>query len=233
MSKKPYIGLITAVPFEGQLLLKELKDVKKVTPFTVTGRLGKNRIVYAVSGIGIANAAHAATLLIEKFSPCLVIVFGIGGAYPQAGLKIGDIALAEKEIYADTGVEGYDAKAIGIPLLKKGRKKYFNEFPLNKGLVRKVLNLTDQGNIKSGVFLTVSESTGTLRRAKQLKKKYNAICENMEGAAVVHICTRYGVPVLELRGISNIVEDRDTDKWDKKLASENCQKVIIELLKGI
>jgi nucleoside phosphorylase len=40
---------------------------------------------------------HAATLH-RKFSPSAVINFGIGGAYPS-GAEIGDIAIADKEIY--------------------------------------------------------------------------------------------------------------------------------------
>jgi hypothetical protein len=50
-------------------------------------------------------------------------------------LKAGDIAIALKEIYGDDGVvtsRGWEGiKEIGIPLVQKGNKKYFNEFPLN------------------------------------------------------------------------------------------------------
>ncbi|MBI4710197.1 MAG: hypothetical protein HY759_03720 [Nitrospirae bacterium] len=84
--------------------------------------------------------------------------------------------------------------------------------------------------IKSGAFVTVSTSTGTNKRAKELEKRFNAICENMEGAAVAHVCAMYGIPMLEVRGISNIVEDRDRDKWDIKTASENCQKFILNFI---
>jgi len=40
----------------------------------------------------------------------------------------------------------------------------------------------------------------------------------MEGAAVAHICSMYGIPVIEIRGISNIIEDRDMKKWNIPLA---------------
>lgn len=235
MPEKQYIGLISAVQFEARLLLKELTDIRKSSPSITTGRIGNNRIVHITSNIGIANAAHAVTILLERFSPRFVLLFGIGGAYPSCGLEVGDIALAEKEIYADTGVlmkDGFHSmEAIEIPMLKRGRKKYFNEFPLDKTLIRRVIGTSGTGstavNIKSGVFLTVSQSTGTRKRAEELGRKYNAVCENMEGAAVAHICARYGVPVLELRGISNIAGDRDMSRWNKKSAAENCQKAVI------
>ncbi|MCG2813516.1 MAG: hypothetical protein L6245_02435, partial [Thermodesulfovibrionales bacterium] len=83
---------------------------------------------------------------------------------------------------------------------------------------------------KSGTFVTVSTATGTGRRAREIEKRFDAICENMEGAAVAHVCAMYGIPMLEIRGISNIVEDRDRSKWDVKTAAENCQKTVLTFL---
>ncbi|TAL24589.1 MAG: futalosine hydrolase [Nitrospirae bacterium] len=232
------IGLISATKIEGGIVnLKESKS-----GYFYTGKLGKNNIVHVFSGIGKTNASHAATLLIEKFSPSFIINFGIGGAYPSSGLKTGDIAIATKEIYGDEGLllkDGFHtADVIGIPFLKKGRKKYFNEFPLDKKLAGKAIKcfrltpdpLPLTSKIKSGAFVTVSAATGTNKRAEELEKRFNAICENMEGAAVAHVCAMYGIPMLEIRGISNIVENRDKKKWDIKTAAENCRRALVEFL---
>jgi futalosine hydrolase len=53
----------------------------------------------------------------------------------------------------------------------------------------------------------------------------------MEGAAIAHLCCLYRIPCVEMRGISNIVENRDTKKWDIRRASENCQLAVTEFLK--
>ncbi|MBI3378020.1 MAG: futalosine hydrolase [Nitrospirae bacterium] len=239
------IGLISATEKESRAVLKTLRRIrgKSLALPVYQGKIGKTNIIHIISGIGKANAAHAATLLIEKFSPSAVINFGIGGAYPSANLRTGDIAIADKEIYGDEGLwlkDGFHkADAIGIPLLKKGRKKYFNEFPLQNGIVKKafesakLLTFNSQlsTNIETDAFVTVSTVTGTGRRAREIEKRFNAICENMEGAAVAHVCAMYGIPMLEIRGISNIVEDRDRSKWDIKTAAENCQKIILALIK--
>lgn len=233
------IGLISSIPEEGKKIVREIKkpDVF-VSPHRriIRGQIYNKDVTYMTSGIGKTNAAHATTILIEKFSPELVILFGVGGAYPSAGLEVGDIAIAGKEIYGDEGVltkKGFqDAELIGIPLLKKGRRKYFNEFPLDKNLIKHVTRYSSLVT-KSGTFITVSTCTGTRKRALELRKRYGAICENMEGAAVAHICAIYGVPMLEIRGISNIVEGRDKNKWDIRLAAENCQKAVMEMFKEI
>lgn len=249
LSLNKLIGLISATEKESRAILKTLRKVKdkRLELPVYQGKIGKTNIIHIISGIGKANAAHAATLLIEKFSPSAVINFGIGGAYPSSGLRAGDIAIADKEIYGDEGLclkDGFHkADEIGIPLLKKGRKKYFNEFPLQNGIVKKafesakLLTFNSQlsTNVRTGTFVTVSTVTGTGRRARELEKRFSAsggaICENMEGAAVVHVCAMYGIPMLEIRGISNIVEDRDKSKWDIKKAAENCQKIILALIK--
>jgi len=238
-------GLVSATEKESRAILKTLRRIKdKSLALPVyQGKIGKTNIIHIISGIGKTNAAHAATLLIEKFSPSAVINFGIGGAYPSANLRAGDIAIADREIYGDEGLwlrDGFHkADAIGTPLLKKGRKKYFNEFPLDKNLMQKAVKFSGLvtrhsplvTEVKSGAFVTVSTATGTGRRAREIEKRFNAICENMEGAAVAHICAIYNIPMLEIRGISNIVEDRNRDLWDIETAAENCQKIILALIK--
>jgi len=241
-------GLISATEKESRVILKTLRRIhdKSLAPPVYQGKIGKMNIVHVISGVGKTNASHAATLLIEKFSPFFVINFGIGGAYPSANLRAGDIAIADKEIYGDEGLllkDGFhETNNIGIPLLKKGRKKYFNEFPLDKSLVKKAMKVIPphlplvkggRGDyrIETGAFVTVSAATGTDKRAKELEKRFNAICENMEGAAAAHVCAMYGIPMLEIRGISNIVEDRNRGKWDIKRAAENCQRAVLAFLR--
>jgi len=240
------IALISSVPEEGKLLIGRLKKKSVMAGKPLYGgRIQGKEVVYMISGMGKTNAAHAATFLIEKFSPETLILFGIGGAYPSSGLGVGDIAVAEKEVYGDEGVMNGDGfqgtQLIGIPLLKLGRRKYFNEFPLDKGLAGKALGYLayvaqpSAGSIAAGLgrFVTVSTCTGTRKRAMELQKRFGAVCENMEGAAAAHICTLYGTPMVEIRGISNIAGDRDRSKWDIRLAAENCQRVVLELLKSL
>ncbi|MDI6743850.1 MAG: futalosine hydrolase [Thermodesulfovibrionales bacterium] len=238
------IGMISATQREARLILKNLKKTSSGNFYK--GKIGWNNVIHVISGIGKTNASHAATFLIEKFSPLFIINFGIGGAYPSSGLRPGDIAIADREIYGDEGLwlkDGFHkTDVMGIPLLKKSRKKYFNEFPLDKNLVKKAMKVIppnpplikggwgDYG-IRTGAFITVSTATGTHRRARQLEKRFSAICENMEGAAIAHVCAMYGIPMVEIRGISNIVEDRDKSKWDIRTAAENCQKIILTLVK--
>lgn len=239
--EKEYIGIIASVFPEGTMFSSMFKPVGKTLPghpLFYSGTVTGNQVIFGISGIGKTNAAHAATILIEKFSPACIVNFGIGGAYPSSGLRVGDIAVAEKEVYADEGVllkDGLHSFEItGIPLLKVRGRKYFNEFPADKRLSKMALKAANAiAHCKSGVFLTVSACTGTRKRAGELAAKFGPLCENMEGAAIAHICSLYGIPFAEMRGISNIVEDRDKGKWEIKPAAENCQKAVLQFLETL
>ncbi len=257
-----FLAILTSMPFESDMILSQLKKVHKTKiagKVIYKGKILNNNVLLMNTGIGDVNAAHSATSIIEHFPIRCIINAGIGGAYPRSQLKIGDVAVALKEIYADKGIisaRGQEGlKKIGIPLVRIGNKKYFNEFLFDKRLIEKTLNLFQYtkddlknppspsfskggmggflSKIKSGNFVTVSSATGTTKRAVEIEKRLNAVCENMEGAAIAQVCTIYKIPMLEIRGISNIVGKRDKRKWNLKLASENCQKVVLEAIKAI
>lgn len=241
VSKAKPLCMMVSVQAEGNLIASRLKPAAKRPagiPEVRTGTINTLPIVYCASGIGKTNAAHCLTALILHYSPAALMLFGVGGAYPASGLRVGDIAVATKEVYADEGVllqDGFHPlDLIGIPLLKTGRKTYFNEFPLDSVLAKKMLVAAGSAGLRAagGVFATVSACTGTRKRADKLSSRFGTICENMEGAAAAHICKLYGLPCVEVRGISNIVETRDTSKWDIMKASENCQLTVLEFLKG-
>lgn len=231
-----FLAILTAVPFESELILKQMKNVRNIKTagkIVFKGKLLNQNILLMNTGIGKVNAAHSATFTLENYPVKCVINSGIGGAYPNSGLKIGDIAAAAKEIYGDEGViapTGWkDLKEIGIPLLQIGMRRYFNEFPLNQA-ARIPVNSGKGFQIKRGAFVTVSSVTGTHQRAVELENRFNAICENMEGAAIAHVCAMYKVPLLEIRGISNIAGMRDKRRWNLNLASENCQQAVFEII---
>jgi futalosine hydrolase len=122
-------------------------------------------------------------------------------------------------------------------LLKKGGRRFFNEFPLDRKYAHRTMRFLAHRAfpfaVSGGRFVTVSTCTGTKRRALELVKRFGAICENMEGAAIAHVCKRYGIPMIEIRGISNVVEDRNKREWDIPLAAENCQRAALACIETL
>lgn len=229
--KKVHIALLCAVPLEARAILRKLTGKKKSIDGITTGGLGRLKIALACSGPGMAAAASAATMLVERYSPEVIINFGISGAFHGTGLKPGHVAAATSETFAefgaDTKEEFLSAKQIGLWSLKKGSKKYFETYPLDKPYVR----LAGKHVSVCGPFVTVSTVTGRRSKANSMRKRFKGVlCENMEGAAVAHVAARYSLPMVEVRGVSNMVDDRNTNTWDVPLANRNCQHSLLELL---
>ena len=76
-------------------------------------------------------------------------------------------------------------------------------------------------------FVTMSTCTGTAAAARAIESRTGGAVENMEGAAVAHVAHLHGVPVGEVRGISNIVTDRDTSSWRLKEAAAAAQEAVL------
>ena len=236
------IALLCSVQNEAELLLAQATIFENMTlgsKSIYVGTLEHQEICLCIGGMGKVNAAHAATLLFTQVSPKSLILFGIGGAYPASGAVVGDVALAREEIAGDEGVltlDGFkDTEYISIPLARAAGSNFFNCFPASEMLLSRAQNavtrVMERGRIHTGTFVTLSTCTGTSNRAAELDTHYNGLCENMEGAAAAQVATLHGIPWIEVRGISNIVEDRDLNKWDIPLAAEAAQKAVIGILK--
>ncbi len=189
------------------------------------GRLEDRAALLVVAGMGKTNAAHGLTAALERTPTMGVIGFGVGGAYPGSDLGVGDTALASAEIYGDEGVETPEGwistEGIGIPLLERDGVAIFNHFPLSIPRVARAAAMLEEGGIRTrtGAFLTVSACSGTTRRGAELARRFDAICETMEGAAYAHVAALYGLPFLEVRAMSNLVEDRDLSRWSLREAA--------------
>ena len=236
------IALLAAVTEETILLRGQLVDSTEQHCNgldLIIGRLAGHQVVLGHSGIGKAAAAAAATALLARYPVAALWMLGCGGAYPEAGLKIGDLALAEKEIFADEGVmtdQGFrDLAAAGIPM-RHGPPPSFNIWPTDSELTRWArLALADHASAEKialgyGPFATVSTCTGTTATALGITARTGAICENMEGAAAALACHQMTVPFLELRGISNLVENRQPQRWDLPAGMLAAQKAVLKLL---
>jgi len=225
-------------------MVLEVREVREVlvlaaTPLEST-LIRSSAADLVVAGIGAVNTAYALTqYLAAKPKPSLVIQTGIAGAYVPAGIAVGSVLLADTEIYGDLGVLTPDGwrpmEEIGIPLVEAtaSRPARFNYFPLDAALVARAASAAGALVARTGKFLTLSQVTGVRALGDALHERFGALCESMEGAAAAHVCALHDVPFLEVRGISNLVEDRDRGKWRIKEAADAAQAVTLRLIENL
>ncbi len=238
----PEVLLLSATGFEQDHLAAQL--VGKIEQEVAgrrwrTGQLAGRQALLVEGGLGAVNTAHALTCALQALHPALVLQLGVGGAYLDAGLGLGDLALASEENYGDLGVRTpsgwHPAELIGIPVLQQ-ETPYYNHFPLDPHLVTRAeqrlrqLWANGQPRLRCGPFVTVQECSGTASLGEERAARFGGLCENMEGAAAAHLCRLYQVPFLEVRGISNLVEDRRREGWDLPLACRRAQRAAQHLI---
>jgi futalosine hydrolase len=234
-----HIIIIAAMPQEIELLEKTLEHSGRVKAGGyeyVEGTISNLRVVVCAGGVGKVNAAAAIAVMIDRYQPQLVINIGCAGAYAGSGLSIGNLVVASEEVLADDGVvvaDGWrDLRYLNIPSVEQGGLSCYNILPLSRHASEKAMQLADY----YGVFLmrgrsaTVSTCSGTNQYGAELSRRWNALIENMEGAAVAQVCLRCGVDCLEIRGVSNMVEERDLKKWDIPRAVEAAQRFVLKYL---
>lgn len=235
---KPVI-VTAATPRELALLIPAFDGRERLQDCrweTYRGNLAGWPAILAVTGIGKVNTAAAVASLLERFEPELLINTGCAGAYRGSGLAVGDLAMATAELFGDEGVVAPDGwhslELIGIPAVERSGERWFNSFPLTRwamdkaGYVAKAAGLT----LHRGPFVTVSTASGTAQRGDELFRRFGGICESMEGGAAAQVALLYGADCLEIRGVSNLVEDRDLAPWDIPLAVERAQKFIVSFI---
>ncbi|WP_328943269.1 futalosine hydrolase [Streptomyces sp. NBC_00250] len=140
----------------------------------------------------------------------LVVSAGIAGGFrPLAPL--GSVVVSSAVVAADLGAETPDGY-LAVDELGFGRSVH----PVPEALTGRVAAALDAGGRPCTVapVLTVSTVTGTAGRAAELAGRHpGAAAEAMEGFGVAEAAAAYGVPVVEIRAVSNAVGPRDRAAW--------------------
>ncbi|WP_434752660.1 futalosine hydrolase [Paenibacillus amylolyticus] len=150
----------------------------------------------------------------------LVISAGIGGGFPGRA-DVGSLVVADAMVAADLGSETPDG-FLSVDELGFGSSRVAADAVLAARL-RHELQRAGLA-VSGGTAVTVSTATGTAQTAAELLRRVpDAAAEGMEGFGVATAAQQFGLPVLELRGISNAVGPRDRDAWRIKDALDALQ----------
>lgn len=188
---------------------------------------------YLVSGVGPMETAMRLTrhLAARKDSPEAVINFGVAGGYLADKAALLDICLAEQEIFGDLGICS-DGRILDLHNEKMSVR---TRFIMDRTLLRRAVAVLTASDVPmvTGNFVTVSCVSGTALRGNYLRDAHRAVCENMEGASVAMVCAEFGLPCVELRCISNLVDDRNTEHWQMQEACRRGGEAVALLIKGL
>jgi futalosine hydrolase len=183
-------------------------------------------IGYFSTGIGALSTSVQLNQIIVSHNPELIIQTGLAGSFTTSYL-IGNAVVVKNEIVAEMGVfekDGYK-DIFDLGLQKKDVFPYINGQLVNENQTLLECTLLEQVSA-----ITVNEISTSSEKINLYSTRYNAGIETMEGAALHHVCIMNKIPFLQIRGISNIVGERDKSKWqiEKAIdaASTGCKNAL-------
>lgn len=223
------IGIIVAMDIELENIIKEIKNLEKLTINKYSfykGKINNKKVVLAKSGIGKVNAAIVTQILINFFNPSYIIHTGIAGSLDN-NIKPLSIVLGEKIKYHDVRKEQL--------LNSMPYKEYFSS---DEYLLKKTIEICNENNISFnvGCILTGDDFIdNTIKKNSILKKYSEGMCVEMEGASVCHSAYVCDVPIIVIRCISDLADDQleldyNTFKYE---ASRISSTVVINLINKI
>jgi futalosine hydrolase len=189
-----------------------------------------------VSGVGPLETAVTLSRFLAECQERVsgLVQFGVGGAYivpnPEEQVPLLAVCLAESEVMGDLGI-CYPDRVEYFPDDLSGHV----QFPLRSAHLTRAAEILDAYSIgyHSGAFVTVNSVSGTSRRGEMLGRHWQALCENMEGAAAARLCVDYSLPLVEIRVISNLVEERNRENWRLREACQRAAELAVLLVKEL
>ncbi len=198
------IGIICALSIEVEGIAQLLENKKEETFAKmkyISGTINGKDVVMTECGIGKVNAAMSTQIMIDKYSPDVIINSGIAGSISRE-LKIGDIVISKDCVQHD-----FDGTQMGDP---KGLIQYNDEtridIPVSEEIAQKLFEACkdlENTNVLLGRIATgdIFVAEKTMRSA--IAQEFSALACEMEGGSVAQVCYRNDVPCAILRCISD------------------------------
>ena len=183
----------------------------------------KMTVSFHQSGIGILASCFSILKLISEQKPDLIIQAGIAGTFNEES-TLNKVVVVKEEILGDIGVEenGLFKDLFDLDLQDD------NLFPFsNKRLINSRLNQLNYLKLDEVTGITINEITTRLQRIDQLKAKYSAAIESMEGASLHYCCLQTSTSFIQIRAISNYIGERDKSKWIINSALKNLTNAVL------
>ncbi|WP_080058695.1 5'-methylthioadenosine/adenosylhomocysteine nucleosidase [Spirosoma aerolatum] len=251
---KPITGLLGAFGAEVALVKESLQKPKTVVVDGITftcGRIGKQRVVVAETGIGKVNAAMTTSLMLDHFRPSRILFTGIaGGTNPD--LQPGDIVIAGRTAHHD--YSSITDKNTPTRQTRNAITKEFNPvyFPADSSLMHLAENVVKTVSLEgiplasggvsnrpvkvvTGIVVTGDVFVASVDKVKSLRTDFGADATEMEGAAVAQVCYQIQVPHLIIRSLSDRADAEAHIAYDKfyPTAARNSAKLVIALVKAL
>ena len=228
------LGIIGAMAVEVELLKEKMENLTVKNHAGMEfydGRLLGMPAVVVQCGMGKVNAAMCAQVLCSIFGVTHLVNTGIAGSL-CADLDIGDLVVSKDAMYHDFDCVhfGYDfGKVPGMDVVA---------FPADEAMIGYACAAAEAVNpghsrisrVASGDLFVAEKSA-----KERIIERTNAICTEMEGAAIAQTAYRNRVPFVILRAISDKADDSAEMDYPtfEAIAAHRCAEVAMNMAKQL
>lgn len=200
------LGIIGAMSMEVETLVSSMENA---APKTIAGSLFYEGTleglpcVVVQCGVGKVNAALCAQILCTAYGVTHLVNTGIAGSL-CADLDIADLLVSRDAMYHD-----FDCVHFGYPYGKVPGMDTV-AFPADETLIAyafQAAETVNPGHTKIGRVASGDQFVADKEKKAFIIEKTQALCTEMEGAAIAQTACRNGVPFVILRAISDKADD--------------------------
>lgn len=223
------IGIIGAMALEIRGIKEHLviAATDNYAGFTfISGSLNGKLVVLTISGIGKVNAAICSQLMINHFNVDCIINTGIAGAL-HSDLRMCDVVISEDVTYHDVNP---DQMISCFP----NKERFYADQKLIKYAVHACdLTRTENWDYRVGRIVSGDQFVADDRKKKQIVKQYDALCVEMEGAAVAHTAYVNMIPFIVIRSISDSADRNASLDYEtfEKVSSNISANLVVQMIR--
>lgn len=215
------IAVIGAMELEVETLKAHMSDIKitrKAGMDFFEGILNGKNVIVVKCGVGKVNAGICVQILNDCFSVTHIINTGVAGSL-QPKINIGDIVISSDAVYHDV-----DATLFGY---QKGEVPQLGvlSFPADSHLADQACASCRELNPEIQVFTGRVASGDQFIADRTVKNRiadeFQALCTEMEGAAIAHASYLNQIPFVIIRAVSDKADDSaqvDYPEFERKAA---------------
>ncbi len=200
------IGILAALADEIRDLIEAMAPGAQVHRIGMRdyhhGRLHGHECVIALTRVGKAAAAATTATLLQRFEIDRVIFTGVAGGL-HAEVQVGDVVIGTEALQHDMDARPLFAR-YELPLLGLSRLKADAELSRQLAHCAERFLQDRASRVHRGLIATGDRFVGDADTGRDLRASLpDALCVEMEGAAVAQVCHEFGVPWALLRTISD------------------------------
>ena len=236
-NKKEYIGIISALDNEIDILLDEAKIEREDEIGGViynVGTLSNKNVIITKAGVGKIRSSSAITAMINNYNITKVIFTGIAGGLLDSE-NVLDVVIATKLVEHDYGMlnnEGF-VWTQGDPGISKSDGAYYEcDTKLVDLAFDKAKEVVGDNHVFKGVIATGDQFVANEEYVNKLRNDFDAYACEMEGASIAVVCTNYNIPFVVIRTLSDKADGLAHETYENfgDEAAEKSSFIVINML---